>query len=109
MLIIDDLVSVWIEQYFVGTKTQPLFGKVRTIDAIGIDLPRPDAFDQNVPIVKRTVEVWIQSQCVVRDWVVHVVKQEQLNRCGILGKEAKVYAVVSQRCSEGIRTTRAGF
>jgi hypothetical protein len=76
--------------------------------AIGVDLPRPNAGHEDVPVVIRAVGGGIDSNHARGRRVVFPVEEQQLDTRAAAGEDAEVDSVLEDRSAEGGALARGG-
>ncbi len=93
-----DGLGVGIEEEFVGVETQALFGLVRALDAVAVELAGLQLGEEAVPDVVGA----FGEPDAVRLGPPEIVEEAQLDAGGVFGKEREVDAVAAPRRAERV-------
>ena len=75
--------SVWVNQHFVVVKAISLARLAGTINAVPVELPGLDSRYKDVPVMGSTIECWTELYDPVRLLGACVVKEYDLDLCGM--------------------------
>ncbi len=96
----DDAAAVRIEQDLVRVEPQAARGSRRPVDAIAVDLSRPHAGNEHVPVVVGAVRRRIERNDAGRRGVILAVEEQQLDARRGPREQAEVDAAVDDRGAE---------
>ncbi|OPZ24118.1 MAG: hypothetical protein BWZ01_02959 [Deltaproteobacteria bacterium ADurb.BinA179] len=78
-----------------------------SIHPISIELARPDAGHETVPVVKGPVELGIEADDTLRPGIVRIVEQEELHGVTAPGKQGEVHPVLIHGRPQGVAPARS--
>ena len=90
----DHAAPIRIEEHLRGVEPQSARWIVRTLDAVGVELPRLHTRDEHVPIVVGAVGRRVDRNHARRTRIVLTVEEQQLDARGTAREHTEVHAVV---------------
>ncbi len=95
-----DAPAIGVEKDLRGIEAQAVRGLERPVDAIAIDLARPQAGDEHVPVVVGAIGGRVDPDHARWLRVVDAVEEQQLDPGRVLGEHAEVHPVGAGRRPE---------
>ena len=99
--------AVRVEEHLLRVEPQAALRGERPVRAVAVDLPRPEAGHEHVPVVVRAVRAGVQPDHARGRRRAGIVEEQQLDRGGSLREDAEVDAVRRQRSRRAVRCCRS--